>query len=323
MDLTSQILREVEFRDRLRGYDTDEVDEFLEKVAVAVDDLHAELRALTERVDKAERAASERGPGEDEDSIRRTLVLAQRTADLAIREAQEQAAQLIDVARAEAESLTGDARATAERVAGEAERRLRDEVGRGESERDRVRGELAALSLLLDKERARLKEALTAALGMVEHTFAYSGELAATKGAESPTAREGPLPAVDGDVDDLEAQINEDAASAAPMAAPSSPAPDSYERPSDDGAGDGDGPPAYILDDELFDAADDGEGDEAEMPGTGRATLTALPPLDGAETALPGIRTDEVAIVEVTSRDAPAVDSGSWRLGAGRADWTA
>jgi len=39
MEISGRILREVEFRDRLRGYDTDEVDGFLEKVAGAVDEL--------------------------------------------------------------------------------------------------------------------------------------------------------------------------------------------------------------------------------------------------------------------------------------------
>ena len=46
MDLSAKVLREVEFRDRLRGYDTDEVDEFLEKVAVAVDEMQEKMRQL-------------------------------------------------------------------------------------------------------------------------------------------------------------------------------------------------------------------------------------------------------------------------------------
>ena len=50
MEISGRILREVEFRDRLRGYDTDEVDEFLEKVAVAVDELVAELGAARDKL---------------------------------------------------------------------------------------------------------------------------------------------------------------------------------------------------------------------------------------------------------------------------------
>ena len=45
MDLTPQTLRDVEFREKLRGYHPDDVDDFLEEVAVAVDGMLARLRA--------------------------------------------------------------------------------------------------------------------------------------------------------------------------------------------------------------------------------------------------------------------------------------
>src|SRR5579875_1381633 len=119
MELTSQVLRQVEFGSELRGYKTAEVDDFLEKVALAVDEITEEMRGLRDRVDRAERVSSERSGLDDEESIRRTLVLAQRTADLAIKEAQEEAAQLLDGARSDAETIVGDARATAERMLAE------------------------------------------------------------------------------------------------------------------------------------------------------------------------------------------------------------
>ena len=55
MEISGKVLREVEFRDRLRGYDTDEVDEFLEKVAVAVDEMRAQLADLAERARRTDR----------------------------------------------------------------------------------------------------------------------------------------------------------------------------------------------------------------------------------------------------------------------------
>jgi cell division initiation protein len=86
MEISARVLREVEFNSSLRGYNTDEVDEFLEQVADGVDRLQAEAKAAIERADNAERTAHDRTGGfDDDDSIRRTLVLAQRTADLAIR----------------------------------------------------------------------------------------------------------------------------------------------------------------------------------------------------------------------------------------------
>jgi DivIVA domain-containing protein len=37
MDLTPQTLRDVEFREKLRGYHPDDVDDFLEEAAVALE----------------------------------------------------------------------------------------------------------------------------------------------------------------------------------------------------------------------------------------------------------------------------------------------
>jgi cell division initiation protein len=282
MDLSAKVLREVEFRDRLRGYDTDEVDEFLEKVAAAVDDFRAQMADLTERAEHAERSLSERAVGEDEDSIRRTLILAQRTADLAIREAQEQASQLMDNARAEAESLVTEARENAQRITVEADRRMHDEVARLEEQRDQVHGELSGLNGLLETERARLAEALSAALHFVERTLTPSAEVAALR----------PMPGAprSGVLDDLEDQINEDAAAAAPS------------------------PPPVREDD-----ADDPEfGRDVS-----RSSLSAVPPLAESGPDTEAWYHDEMFPLDDPSFDPPTGDTGSWRLGTGRADWTA
>ena len=187
MDLSAKLLREVEFRTSLRGYDTDEVDELLEKVAVAVEELQEKMRQLAYRAERAERAASDRAAEEDGDSIRRTLVLAQRTADLAVREAQEQAAVLMDTARNESEKLLADARGEAQRLTAEAQRRHTDDMSRLHSERASVSGELKELAELLETERKKLTESLRAALGVVEKTLTPSKEMA--KHRSAPPAR--------------------------------------------------------------------------------------------------------------------------------------
>src|ERR1700722_17566829 len=115
MEISGKGLREVEFRDRLRGYDTDEVDEFLEKVALGVDELAAQLALANERASEAQRQQRDvpGGGGGDDDLLRRTLVLAQRTADLAISEAKAEADQLLQAAHAEAEQIMDDVRTAA------------------------------------------------------------------------------------------------------------------------------------------------------------------------------------------------------------------
>ncbi|MHB1986875.1 MAG: DivIVA domain-containing protein [Acidimicrobiales bacterium] len=211
MELTSQELRQVEFGSELRGYKTSEVDDFLEKVAVGIDKLIGEMVVLRERVERAERLSSERSGLDDEESIRRTLVLAQRTADLAIKEAQEEAAQLLDGARADAESIVSDARQVADRIVGDADRKLREEVGRLGAERERLRGEVDALGGLLGAERERLTESLSAMLRFVEKNLVPSSETSSFASSTSAS----PI-VTSPDVDELEAAIAADAAAAAP-----------------------------------------------------------------------------------------------------------
>ncbi len=195
MEISARVLREVEFNSSLRGSNTDEVDEFLEQVADAVDRLHEEAKSATERAETAERGSRDRSGLDDDESIRRTLVLAQRTADLAIREAQEEAAQLLDNARSEAETLVGDARDSASRLTSEAERRLREEVARLGAMRDDLKQEVDTLVSLLGAERERLTETLGAALKYVERSLSPSSELlsavpASGRGGSEPASGE-------------------------------------------------------------------------------------------------------------------------------------
>jgi DivIVA domain-containing protein len=204
MEISARVLREVEFNSSLRGYNTDEVDEFLEQVADAVERLHAEAKSAAERAEAAERSPRDRGATEDDDSIRRTLVLAQRTADLAIREAQEEAAQMLDRARAEAETLVGDARDSAMRISSDAERRLQEEVARLGASRDELGKEVDTLVTLLGTERERLTETLGAALRYVERSLSPSAEVMSVSASGTRKTPEAAAPA-DGDKPGAEA----------------------------------------------------------------------------------------------------------------------
>src|SRR2546427_674967 len=101
MDLTPQQLREVEFRERWRGYDPDQVDDLLERLAVGVETLQRQL-------DEARREAQERA--EADTAVRRTLVLAQRTADEAVTEAQANAERLVAEAEERGHTIEAEAR---------------------------------------------------------------------------------------------------------------------------------------------------------------------------------------------------------------------
>ena len=125
MDLTpKQLIEDVEFREVRRGYDPAEVDAFLDRVAAAMGKLQQQLAEATARADSAEaraRAASAapapaQAPAGDPaaagtEQLQRTLVLAQRTADAAVQEAREEAAQILESARSEAAQHAHEARA--------------------------------------------------------------------------------------------------------------------------------------------------------------------------------------------------------------------
>jgi len=115
MELTPQQLCDVEFSEQWRGYRRDQVDDFIERVAAAVADLQGRLRKMTERAVRAEQRAQE--SVEADGAARRTLVLAQRTADATVTEAKETAARLVAQAQQEARTIMLAAEGTAEEAA--------------------------------------------------------------------------------------------------------------------------------------------------------------------------------------------------------------
>lgn len=155
MDVSPKTLREVEFREKLRGYNPDDVDEFLERVAAGLEILQERLRQATERAVRAEQRASETHEGDD--AMRRTLVLAQRTADLAVQEAREQAQRIVAEAEHQAQGVRAEAAEHARRTIEEATREAWAQVGRLESVRDDLHQEIVALQQYLDNERMRLR----------------------------------------------------------------------------------------------------------------------------------------------------------------------
>lgn len=176
MEVASRTLREVEFRQQLRGYHQDDVDEFLERVAAGIEVLQDRLREAQERAARAEqrlnelRAAEPRPPAAevrdpvDTDTVHRTLILAQRTADLAIKEAKEEASQVVSEARARARAMLNEAEQAAHQRVEESEQQLRAEVARLTAARAELTGQLTSLEQHLERERARVGESLTQAL---------------------------------------------------------------------------------------------------------------------------------------------------------------
>ena len=189
MDVTSQVLNEVEFHQKMRGYDPDEVDDFLERVAVAFEQLQERVRGAEQRSAIAEQRAAEvaRRPGaavsapatsappvdeaDEAETIRRTLVLAQRTADAAVKEARDEARRVLEAAQEQAHRLQSDAQEQARKTVVDAEaearksaddtrQRLIKEIISLEETRDALRADHGILERHLDEQRLRLRSSI-------------------------------------------------------------------------------------------------------------------------------------------------------------------
>jgi cell division initiation protein len=157
MELTPQQLCEVEFSEQWRGYNRDQVDDFIERVAAAVSTMQDRIRKMTERAVRAEQQMRE--GTEADGAARRTLVLAQRTADATVAEARETAARLVAHAQEEARAIALAAEATVEAIP-DAEPTARAEIVDLEVTRTRLQADVAALEAHVSDRRSRIKDLL-------------------------------------------------------------------------------------------------------------------------------------------------------------------
>ncbi len=123
MAITPADIEKKTFSTALRGYDLDEVDDFLDEMVVAVRELEEELVQAKERVAQLEQdpdavaalaavSAAPSTPAPDESAVGRALIAAQAAAD-----------RMLDDARSEADKIVGDARSEADTFARERDRK--------------------------------------------------------------------------------------------------------------------------------------------------------------------------------------------------------
>ena len=175
MDLTPQSLHSVEFREARRGgYNTRDVDDFIERVAAGAGHLNervreAQMRAeaaesrltdLQREVDELRRRPAAPEVSETDETLRRTLVLAQRTADATIKEAKEEANRVLSEAREEAARTRAEAEAEARRGADSARVNAQAEVEALLSSRDNLKVDLDVLSRRIDDQRNQLRSGI-------------------------------------------------------------------------------------------------------------------------------------------------------------------
>lgn len=103
-----------EFKKAMRGYDAEEVDQFLDEIIVDFEKMQRELDVLkTQLSNYSENMNSYR---EKEISLNNTLVSAQRFADQLIKDAETRAADIVAEAEAEAQRIIGGTEAKYNKV---------------------------------------------------------------------------------------------------------------------------------------------------------------------------------------------------------------
>jgi DivIVA domain-containing protein len=166
MEVSPKTLREITFREKMRGYHPEDVDTFLEQVAVGVEALQDRLRQAVDRAQRAESAATD--TGDTDQALRKTLVLAQRTADMAVQEAREQASRILASAEQQAQSMLAEAEDRGRRTLEETITECKAELSRLESTRAQAQQDVDTLQRWLDEHKEHLRSSLADAISAVD-----------------------------------------------------------------------------------------------------------------------------------------------------------
>ena len=197
MDLSAIDVQQKTFRERFRGYDPDDVEDFLDRVVETLRGYELKLRQQQEQLDNLQQDVA--GSKEAEEAIKRTYITAQRTSQEMVSEAQDKSNSILDKAKGQAESMVAEARAEMKRT--------RDESS---TEHDALKRRVAQLRTAVGDLQSQLKafaentsvelEGLGASIDLETHSIseilekAASEQDAPTDGSEDKKPQEGAAP---------------------------------------------------------------------------------------------------------------------------------
>ncbi len=230
-------LRTVEFRLGIKGYNVDEVDEYLDRAAQEAEALQENLRQLNDRLRQAgdrivalekevresvAEAAAPAAPAPvpapapvtavapvpapststaveqapSDETLQRTLLLAQRFVDQLKRESEAEAAATVAQAEAKARATVAEAEQAAKTLEYESQRQVREEVARLEANRNELATDVESMARHLESERNRLREALTEILSWVDENVQPTNSLMGVRPKAAVSAKPAPPAAI-------------------------------------------------------------------------------------------------------------------------------
>ncbi len=195
----------VAFKVGLKGYNVDEVDEFLERLSGEIRQMkdlvvqqRQQLRQASERINQLDArgpvgpvpaaapapAPLRTGPGSGAEQVTAMIVMAQQFIEQAQQEAEAKARELTTAAQERAREIVAEARSRAE-----------DEVNRLNGLKQRLSEDVETLARQLDTERTRLSGALGEFARWVESSLQVGGSRPAAHSAPTPPPAATPSPA--------------------------------------------------------------------------------------------------------------------------------
>jgi DivIVA domain-containing protein len=180
--LNPQRIRDARFKTAKRGgYDPAEVDSFLEEAAAALEAaqndataMEARARAAVARLQElsqgggGDTGGAPRASADEADTISRTLLLAQRTADDTVAAAEAEAERVRTGAAEEAAGIVEEARVEARRAGEEARVQVEGEVQALLARRDFLESDVDHLEQHLVAQRERIVEAVSELSDLVQ-----------------------------------------------------------------------------------------------------------------------------------------------------------
>ncbi len=188
MDISSSLTGTKEFRIVKRGYDPDEVNAFLDQIALGVGELKRKLAEAEDQATeaRAEAVSAARAPAPDApapersavavaeaEEIHRALILAQRAADEEVRKATEQGEEMLATAHAQVAELHREAEVEVARRRDEGRAELLAEIDELERARDSLANDVSVLERHVDEQREVVQAAIGELQSLLDHPEAF------------------------------------------------------------------------------------------------------------------------------------------------------
>ena len=186
MDLTARDIHEKQFHDAWRGYNQEEVDDFLDRLAEVLDRIQRENQTLQARVKELDSAVS--ATRDTEEMLKKTLVSAQQAAEEAIGTAKEKAGELIGEAEERAQKSIEEATDRVKVAEAEARKKTLEAEREHLQRRKELDANIEKLQAVENELKARIKGVLEQQSKVLEGFQDVSTEIDAPAGPSEDAA---------------------------------------------------------------------------------------------------------------------------------------